>query len=127
MPNTITWFEIPAVDFERAVKFYETLYNKKLERTEMGGNPYAFLPNAGDGVGGAITKWPDFKPALNETGILIYLYAGNEIDEMIKRAEQAGGKISTPKALINEQYGYYSTIIDSEGNKIALHDPQYDQ
>ena len=122
MSKTITWFEIPAMDFERAVAFYENVLGGKIEVTEMGGNPYGFLPNYQEGVGGAITKWPDFRPAQNNTGVLVYFYAEN-LDEMLGRVERAGGKISTPKAFINEEIGHYATIVDSEGNKIALHQP----
>ena len=89
----------------------------------MGGNPYALFPGSENGVGGALTEWPGFEPAQPGTGLIPYLYAGDKIDEMISRVEKAGGKISTPKTFINEQYGHYSTIIDSEGNRIALHQP----
>ncbi|MEX0771531.1 MAG: VOC family protein [Balneolales bacterium] len=124
MTKTTTWFEIPAHDFKRAVSFYETLYDATFDKTTMGGNPYALFPGSQDGSsGGAITEWPGFEPAKPGTGLVLYLYAGDKIDEMLSRVEKAGGRLSTPKTLINDKYGYYSTIIDSEGNRIALHQP----
>ncbi|MEX0687010.1 MAG: VOC family protein [Balneolales bacterium] len=123
MTKTATWFEIPAKDFNRALSFYETLYDTEFEKTTMGGNPYALFPGSHEGTGGAITEWPGFEPSPPGTGLVLYLYAGDKLDAMIDRVEKAGGKISTPKTFINEKYGYYSTIIDTEGNRIALHAP----
>jgi uncharacterized protein len=121
--KTVSWIEIPVTNFNRAKGFYSKLYNRELKSIEMGGNPYAFLPFAEDkevpGAGAAITQWPGFKPS--QEGSLIYLYAGNDLSEMLSRVEEAGGKISTPKAFVNDEIGYYATILDTEGNKIALH------
>ena len=36
MKNLIAWVEIPAVDFERAVKFYNTILNIKLDPMDFG-------------------------------------------------------------------------------------------
>ncbi|MEX0929131.1 MAG: VOC family protein [Balneolales bacterium] len=126
MTKTTTWFEIPAKDFKRAVSFYETLYDTTFEKTTMGGNPYALFPGSGEGPGGAVTEWPGFEPAEPGTGLVLYLFAGDKIDEMIGRVEKAGGRISTPKTFINDKYGHYSTIVDTEGNRIALHQPGYE-
>jgi uncharacterized protein len=119
MKKTITWFEIPVKDFERALKFYQEITGIELEVKTMGGNPYGILPNSHEGVGGAITLWPGFEPS--EHGVLIYLNANNNIEQVLEKVEKSGGKISTPKAFINEEYGYFATIIDTEGNKIGLH------
>jgi uncharacterized protein len=45
------------------------------------------------------------------------------LDEILEKVQKIGGRISTPKAFIGEEWGYYATIIDTEGNKIALHQP----
>jgi uncharacterized protein len=37
------------------------------------------------------------------------------------RVEQAGGKIIIPRTLISEETGFMAVIIDTEGNRIALH------
>jgi uncharacterized protein len=121
--KTVSWIEIPVTNFNRAKGFYGKLYREELKTIQMGGNPYAFLPYAEDkkmpGAGAAITEWPGFKPS--QEGSLIYLYAGNDLNEMLSRVEEAGGKISTPKSFINNEIGYYATIIDTEGNKVGLH------
>jgi predicted enzyme related to lactoylglutathione lyase len=33
----------------------------------------------------------------------------------------AGGRIIVPKTLISAEAGYYAFLVDTEGNRIALH------
>ncbi len=54
MKNAVNWFEIPANDIERAVKFYSTVLNTELQQQEMMGTKMAFFTNDTDGVGGSI-------------------------------------------------------------------------
>jgi uncharacterized protein len=35
--------------------------------------------------------------------------------------EPAGGQVIQPKTLITEDIGYMALLIDSEGNRVALH------
>lgn len=37
------------------------------------------------------------------------------------KAETAGGKVLMPKTLITEDIGYMGILLDSEGNRIAVH------
>ena len=64
MKNAISWFNIAVVDFDRALKFYETILGAKLEVIKgeddiMGMFP-ADLQNGG--VGGAISQRDNAKP-----------------------------------------------------------------
>lgn len=34
--NVVGWFEIPVNDMDRAVRFYETIFVKRLERQDFG-------------------------------------------------------------------------------------------
>jgi len=40
---------------------------------------------------------------------------------VLDKLVQAGGKIIVPKTMIGEDAGYYAFIVDTEGNRIALH------
>jgi predicted enzyme related to lactoylglutathione lyase len=44
--NAVGWFEIPVNDMERAIKFYETVFEYKLERHQMGPLDMAWFPFA---------------------------------------------------------------------------------
>jgi predicted enzyme related to lactoylglutathione lyase len=78
------------------------------------------LPGDQEGVSGAII-WSDaYKPSATE-GVLVYLNGNPDLQEVLSRVESAGGKILIEKRQISPQFGYMATLIDSEGNRIALH------
>lgn len=116
----ISWFEIPALDHERARLFYSRLFGIDLQNEAMGAFTVSFLPTT-QGIQGAIISGEDCMPS--QVGPLIYLNAGTDLDGMIARVEKAGGRIVLPKTLINEENGYFAIFIDSEGNRLALHAP----
>jgi hypothetical protein len=51
----------------------------------------------------------------------MYLNANPDVNLVLDKTVQAGGKIIVPKTLIGEDTGYYAFIVDTEGNRIALH------
>lgn len=121
MRNIINWFEIPVIDFERALTFYSRLLEVIIQREEMGEMTMGFFPSDDLNVSGAIVKGPEYKPG--QTGVLVYLDGGNDLQDILNRVESAGGKILLPKTMISEEIGYMAMFLDSEGNKLALHSP----
>ena len=116
--NYINWFEIPAVNFQQAVDFYNHIYGIKMEQNVVGNYAMAFFP-AKNGIGGSIVAGPASTPG--DSGPLIYLNAGNDLNPILQKVEEAGGRVVMKKTLINEDSGYFAIFIDSEGNKLALH------
>lgn len=114
----LNWFEIPVSDFARAKKFYETIFEFEMDVTEMSGYQMAFFPNEGGGVSGAICFGEGYIPS--GAGSLLYLNANPDLNLVLDRAVQAGGKIIVPKTLISPETGYYAFLVDTEGNRIAL-------
>ena len=47
-------------------------------------------------------------------------FPGDQANEL-GRVEKAGGKILMPKTQISEEYGFMTLLLDTEGNRIALH------
>jgi uncharacterized protein len=121
MNNAMTWFEIPSVNFDRAVEFYNQVLNVSLRKEIFGGIPNGIFPYAESGIGGAVVHSSEYQPSTS--GTLVYLNAGNDLDGAIARVEAAGGKVLMPKTDIGDP-GYISIILDTEGNKIALHMPK---
>lgn len=121
MKNAINWFAIPASDLKRAVKFYNVIFDFKLEEMKMGTEDLAFFPIEHGGIGGHIYNHKNLEPAGD--GVTIFLNGGNNLQEILDRVESAGGKIVTPKTQISPEIGYMCYFTDSEGNKIALHSP----
>lgn len=117
MAKSIYWYEIPAEDIDRAIKFYSDLFNTELQKMEVNeGYPMAMLP-ASIGGGGAIVQGDFYKPV--DGGVIIYLNVGAEFDAIYERIERAGGKIVLAKHDMGE-YGYSAFFFDSEGNRIGL-------
>ncbi len=119
MPNSINWFEIPVLNYERAEKFYNTIFGVQLQRTEMGAYLMGFFPADQQSVSGSICKGEGYVPS--DTGTLVYLNGGDDLNHVLNKVDGAGGKVLTPKTKITDEIGYFATFRDPEGNKIALH------
>ncbi len=117
--NMINWFEIAVTDFERARKFYETIFNFEMTVTELQGYKMAFFPSSDGKISGAICYGEGYIPS--GAGALLYLNANPDVNLILDKTVQAGGKIIVPKTLIAADAGYYAFIVDTEGNRIALH------
>ncbi len=91
--NPVGWFEIPAIDLNRAKKFYEAVLDVQLTLATMGQVEMAWFPSVEDGIGSSGT---------------------------LAKVNANGGMILTPKTSIGE-YGFYAFFEDSEGNRLALH------
>ena len=119
MKNAINWFEIPSEDFERALKFYSTIFGIEMRVQNFGDLKMAFFPCEKDGVGGTIVHHPDhYKPS--DQGVLIYLNANPDLDKVLSKVEKAGGKIIQSKKMVSPGVSM-ALVLDSEGNRIALH------
>ena len=119
LKDYVSWFEIPAFDLTRAATFYNTIYNMQMEVVRNGEFVMAYFP-AQDGIGGALIQGPGCYP--NDSGVLIYLNAGGDMDSILARIEGAGGRIIMPRTLIGAQAGHFALFLDSEGNRVALHE-----
>lgn len=119
MKNSVNWFEIPVKNFDRAKKFYGTLLNAEIQVMPHPEYKYGILPgDMENGVTGGIVEGEGFEPSMK--GPLIYLNGGDDLSIPLSKVEAAGGKIILPKTSIGPN-GFMAHIIDTEGNKIALH------
>ncbi|MEW6164328.1 MAG: VOC family protein [Pseudomonadota bacterium] len=119
MKSPIRWFEIPVSDFERAVRFYETVFAIYLHRESCPDFRLAVFPNLDDGIGGALCDLKLYQPG--PSGVAIYLDGGNDLSVPLARVEAAGGKIVVGKTHISPKLGYMAFFEDCEGNRIGLH------
>lgn len=116
----INWFEIPAADINRAVKFYSKVFAiGTMQQLDLGGLKMAFFPVEQGGIGGALCQGEWYVPSGN--GVVIYLNGGDDLSIPLSNVEAAGGSIVMPKKQVSEEYGFMALFMDSEGNRIALH------
>ncbi len=125
--NVLTWFEIPVTDIDRAKKFYETILDIEMVKRADGNDEAVFFPfnpnviQATSGrITGVLSKTARNSPSSN--GTVVYINASPNIQTVLDKVEQAGGKIIAPKTKIPA--GFIAIIIDSEGNKVGLHAEQ---
>jgi len=116
--NQIVWCDIPVTNLDRAIKFYSGLIGKPVSKETYPGMTIGLLPHVDDGVGGCLAVMEDAKPGVN--GPLIYLNCEGRLDIAIATVELNGGKVLKGKHAIGP-YGFRAIIVDSEGNRIALH------
>jgi predicted enzyme related to lactoylglutathione lyase len=120
MKSAINWFEIPATDFERAVRFYSEIFAFDMPTRDMGQVRMGFFQHEpGAGTGGAVVCGDGCVPS--QTGAKLYLNAGEDLQPVLDRVEPAGGTIVMGKTQISPDIGYYAIIVDSEGSRVYLH------
>ena len=120
LKSAINWFEIPATDFDRAVKFYSQIYNFEMPTRDMGHIKMGFFQHEqGSGIGGSVVSGDGYIPSID--GAKIYLNGGADLSQVLKRVEAAGGKVVMSKTEIAPDIGYFAIIDDTEGNRIYLH------
>lgn len=115
--NRAVWFEIPAVDFERAVRFYENVFETKLKREE--GGESAVFAYEQPAMSGSVTRAPHLVPS--QSGAVIYLNADPALDAMLERVQRAGGRVMVPRTELPAGMGAFAHIEDTEGNRVGLH------
>jgi uncharacterized protein len=117
MKNHIVWCDIPVTDIDRALKFYSGVFGSTIEK-QTWGNMAMGVFHTGDDVGGCLTTSNEAKPSAD--GPLVYLNCEGRLDEAIATVTKNGGKILQAKHQIGP-YGFRAVVLDSEGNRIALH------
>ncbi len=121
MKNSINWFIIPTLIFERAKKFYNIIFNTDFEiQKDENWDDIAIIWNMEiNSSNWCITS--NKKQIVSQEGVLIYLNACWDLDGILNRVIPAWWKIKKPKTSI-WQHWYIAHIQDSEWNIIWLHD-----
>ena len=93
MNNLIAFFEIPTVDFYRAIDFYETILGLKLSVFECETEKMACFIEQGEAVG-ALFYAPSYQPSPD--GILIH-FNSQDIEDTLSKVLDKGGKLLYPR------------------------------
>jgi uncharacterized protein len=111
MPRPV-WFEIPADDISRALKFYEDVFGWKARKLE--GMEYWMidLPKAPMSVMGGAIMPRSMGQCVRNT-----IYTPS-LDEYLAKVEKAGGKLVSPRMEIPG--GFWASCTDTEGVEFGL-------
>ncbi len=111
----VVHFEINADDPIRAKRFYENIFNWKIEKWE--GPMEYWVINAGDeneeGINGGLQKREE-----SEDQIFNYIKVPS-VDKVSKKIEDNGGTVISPKIAV-PGIGYFYMFKDTEGNKLGI-------
>jgi predicted enzyme related to lactoylglutathione lyase len=123
MKNAASWFEIPTRNLDRAQKFYEFILGIEFQIFDLPNIKMRIFPieDPQSGIGGALVDSGGFHQPSKTDGPLIYLYANPNVQAVLDKVKKAGGEVLVPKTPVSDDFGYMAVIIDSEGNRIALH------
>jgi uncharacterized protein len=119
MSVNAVWFEIPSVNFDRAVKFYESMFQMTMRREDIGGAMAVFPTPDGVASGAIVAQQPGYAPSA--TGAVIYLNGGADLAPVLVRAVNAGGTVLQPKTALPPGMGHFAHFQDTEGNRVGLH------
>lgn len=118
MARSAVWFDIPVRDLDRAIRFYSAVLSVEVKREVYPNFTIGLLPHGDDGVAGCLLTSGDTRPSAE--GILLYFNANGRLEEAVAAAEAHGGRVLEPPHPIGS-FGFRAVVLDSEGNRIALH------
>jgi predicted enzyme related to lactoylglutathione lyase len=116
-PTVAVWFELPADDFERAVRFYEAVFGVTLTRESAGPETLAVFPYERPGISGAVVD----RPGQSGAGPIVYLNADGRLGAMLDAVAAHGGSVLTRPIAVGGGRGSFALIRDPEGNRVGLH------
>ena len=119
MNSFISIFEIPATDISRAIAFYQAILGVQIEKLDMPEMQMGIFPYEDQMVTGVIVKAEGYQPSAG--GVTIYLNGGDDLQTILDKVEENGGKVIMPKTPHADDSGYFALFHDSEGNRMGLH------
>lgn len=133
MSTKIVWLEISVANLERAVKFYENVFNFKMDVKNVFNKDMAFFEENQMGIKGSLIQVENYKGSngikpmfyvdiLHESLEKVTLYDGEIVEEprLLKQKNKNGDTIIKGN-LIDNQIGYVAEIMDSEKNCFYLY------
>ncbi len=115
MTNRIVWFDVPTLDLDRAMKFYSRVLDAEVNEEFPG---VGVISSDEGAVSGCVFKSDEVHPS--DQGALLYFNVNGRLEEAVSAAEECGGTVKESPHAIGE-FGHRAIVIDSEGNRIALH------
>lgn len=122
---TVSHFEIPARDLERAARFYREVFGWTVDPVPWQGGPYykvrgsAALPSGEGrgktGIDGGLMP----REEGGDQPLLVIHVDGETLEAWLARIAEAGGEVDQPASRIGDM-GFFARFRDPEGNRFGL-------
>ena len=114
--NFTVWVEISVSNLDRAISYYNTVFDIDLKKDETGPSPMAIFPTANpSGAGGHLYEG---KPSTGDCGPTIYLACPDKLEDALERVKDAGGQVVSD--VITIPAGRFAYCLDPDGNSVSL-------
>jgi predicted enzyme related to lactoylglutathione lyase len=114
--NRAVWFDIPVADLDRAANFYREVLNIGVSKETYGEMSFCILDHH-EGNGGCLVL---NKSEIAAGGVLLYMNVNGRIRDAVAKVLPSGGSVVQETHAIGP-HGFRAVVLDSEGNRIALH------
>lgn len=121
MSHSFVWVDIPVTDLARAQRFYSGVFGRDVSLQSGPGFQFCLLPHGGNDVAGCLYV-PDGDNAPSRAGPLVYLNVDGRMDAAVQAVVVLGGQVLQAPHPIGP-HGTRALVLDSEGNRLALHTP----
>ena len=116
MRATVSHFEIPARDLERAARFYREVFGWSVEPLAWEGHPYFKIRGAaGEGIDGGLLP----VEVTTDHPLLVIHLSGISLEECLAKIAGEGGEIEKPAEEVGGM-GRFARFRDPEGNVLGL-------
>jgi predicted enzyme related to lactoylglutathione lyase len=121
--NVVGWFEMPVKDMDRAITFYQKVFDYKIERHQMGELDMGWFPSSpnANGAMGSLVHMPKFYTPGSQGPLVYFTAHSGDLNNELGKVVSAGGKVLSPKKMISEENGHMALFEDTEGNRVAMH------
>lgn len=118
MAHAFSWCDIPVQDLARAMRFYSAVLGANVVRQDYPDFAIGVLPHNRGEVGACLYVSQQHTPSAH--GPLLYLNCNGRLELAVAAVASHGGQVLQGIHSLAE-YGRRAVVLDSEGNRLALH------
>ncbi|MEP3280014.1 MAG: VOC family protein [Stappiaceae bacterium] len=110
------WAEIPVTDLDKAIEFYNAVFDIELKKQDDGPSTIAMFPTA-DGMGVAGHLYVG-ESAKSGNGPTVHFACPGDLQEALNRVKSSGGKVLSD--IISIPAGRFGYCLDLDGNSFGV-------
>ena len=123
MGDIIVWADIPVKDMQRAMEFYGHVTGRRILPMPGSEETVVFISGPAGSSERIVSADLYVGGTPSHDGPTIYLGANGDIDAMVARVPEAGGRVLQEKQFMGDMVGWIAFVEDSEGNRIGIQQP----